>query len=77
MVDVDVDKEYALVVSIPVEAGGEDKVKACLDKCMTDENYKGGLCREFRRSIKRGDLVYKSAACENNHKVVLSFAPPE
>jgi len=34
-----VDKDHALVVCIPVEEGGEDEVKACLDKCMTDEGY--------------------------------------
>ena len=44
---------------------------------MTSEDYKGGLCREFRRSVKRGELVYKSESCKEHHMVLMSFAPPE
>lgn len=72
-----VDTEYALVVVLPVEEGSEDKVKASLDNCMTNEEYNGGMCRDLRRAVKRGDLVYKSTVCNEHHKVVLSFAPPE
>lgn len=35
----DVDKEFALVVVIPVEAGSEEEVKKTLDTCCTSGDY--------------------------------------